>query len=248
VTECAALAGRVKSSPGSALDAVRREWTRRIEAEYGSAAHTQHLTLWFMQLGVPRELLDDGIRIVQDELDHATLSARVVEQVGSLGPPALAETQLQLQRQRPKLIEDALSALVELFCLGETVAVPLFKELRSECSVPVAREALDRILKDEVRHRAFGWEALEYFVDTQATAVEIVTATLPGLFRKVLRLYGQVPEDALIIDPECRAWGLMPLALYRSILLETATSEYLPRFAQLGIDAGPAWQRALSST
>ena len=41
-----------------------------------------------------------------------------------------------------------LRASVEIFCLGETLAVPLFKELREQCTVPVARRALDCILRE----------------------------------------------------------------------------------------------------
>ena len=37
---------------------------------------------------------------------------------------------------------EVLCAGVRVFCLGETVAVPLFKHLRERCTVPVARAAL----------------------------------------------------------------------------------------------------------
>jgi hypothetical protein len=32
---------------------------------------------------------------------------------------------------------------VEVFCLGETIAVRLFKRLRTGCTAPAARRALD---------------------------------------------------------------------------------------------------------
>lgn len=53
-----------------------------------------------------------------------------------------------------------------VFCLGETVAVRLFKRLREGATVPVARAALDRVLTDEVRHRDFGWLLLEWLTQT----------------------------------------------------------------------------------
>ena len=49
-----------------------------------------------------------------------------------------------------------------LFCLGETVAVPLFSHLRERCTESLPRAALDRILRDEVRHRDFGWDLLDW--------------------------------------------------------------------------------------
>src|SRR5262245_26733130 len=60
-----------------ASDAVRGEWARRIGAEYRSAAITQHLTLWLIQMGASPDLIDSGLRIVKDELAHARLSHRV---------------------------------------------------------------------------------------------------------------------------------------------------------------------------
>ena len=54
-----------------ATDAVRSEWLRRVEAEYRSAAITQHLTLWLIQIGASPDLLRAGLRIAGDELTHA---------------------------------------------------------------------------------------------------------------------------------------------------------------------------------
>ena len=229
----------------SAAASIRLEWSRRIEAEYTSAAHAHHLTLWLIQLGFPRELVDDGLAIVKDELDHAALSAEVAREAGATVPPALVSDQLALPRLRSDLRQDAVVAVTELFCLGETVAVPLFKTLRSECTVPVARDALDRILRDEVRHRAFGWDCLDYFLDTDPSLRSVVGSALPALFSKVLRLYGSSSRDDEVIDPEARAWGLMPRALYRAVVLEVGEREYVPRFAERSIDATAAWRSAL---
>ena len=40
-----------------ASNAVRAEWARRVEAEYRSAAITQHLTLWLIQMGASPDLI-----------------------------------------------------------------------------------------------------------------------------------------------------------------------------------------------
>lgn len=238
------------SNAAAANDAVRQEWMRRIEAEYCSAAHAQHLTLWLIQLGFPRELINDGLRIVQDELDHAELSAIVYQAAGGSSAPVLLEQTLALNRRGELLRRDALLAVVDLFCLGETLAVPLFKELRSECTVPTARKALDRILRDEVRHRQFGWDVLDYFLDIRADSKELVTDALPALFARLIHLYGRAPKELIIADRTSRAWGLMPLARYRAILFDAMGSEILPRFAEHGISAAGIWatqsQRAAS--
>src|SRR3954449_5948044 len=108
-------------------DRVRDEWRARIAAEYTSAAITQHLVLWLIQAGAPPDLIDAGLAIVADELAHSRLSHDVYTAAGGTAPPVLVREHLGLPRRDPILELDLLSAIVRVFCLGETVAVPLFK-------------------------------------------------------------------------------------------------------------------------
>jgi len=234
-----------------ASDAVRGEWGRRIEAEYRSAAITQNLTLWLIQMGASPDLIEDGLRIVRDELAHARLSHRVfVAAGGQAGPPIARET-LGLQRDAREPLELSVArAGVEVFCLGETVAVPLFKVLRERCVVPVARRALDRILRDEVRHRDFGWALLRHLLALPcAPAVRgLVDRELHAMLARQRRSY--MPAGArerpgrASIPEEDRAWGLMPVARYGEILERAVVRDYAPRFGEHGIEVAAAWQRS----
>jgi len=214
-------------------DRVQREWTRRIEAEYRSSAQTQHLTLWLIQLGAPRELIDDGLRIVQDELDHAELSAAVAREAGSQAAPALVQDELLLRVPPGTLAERALFATLEVFCLGETVAVPLFTELRRACTVPVARRALDRILKDEVRHRQFGWDLLDYLCNWDPHLVAVGRGFLAPALARLSHRYGAGTSSEVSLEE--RAWGLMAPLSYSEILEATLRKEYEPRFKERGL-------------
>lgn len=217
----------------AATELVRREWTRRVAAEYRSSAHTQHLTLWLIQLGAPRELIDDGLRIVADELDHAELSAAVCQAAASAQQPKLAQEQLQLQVGTGSLQRRCLAACLEVFCLGETLAVPLFAELRRECIVPAARAVLDRVLKDEVRHRAFGWELLDYLLERFPQELAAAQSLLLPAFARLTDTYGS--QASLAITSAERAWGLMAPAQYGRILLEATEREFRPRFRERGL-------------
>ena len=188
-------------------DAVRREWLRRVEAEYRSGAHAQHLTLWLMQLGAPPDLLELGLNVVRDELSHAELSEQVYRAAGGTGAPELSRESLGLARHATEPLElDVLRTGVEMFCLGETIAVRLFTRLREGCTVPVARRALDRILRDEVGHRDFGWTLLG------AEALE---------------------RSARSLSPATRAWGVMPVSEYLEAVDETFRRDYAPRVRAL---------------
>jgi hypothetical protein len=241
--------GRARKAPASEL--VRAEWLRRVQAEYRSAAITHHLVLWLIQLGASPDLIDAGLRIVKDELVHARLSHRVYTAAGGQDMPALAQETLGLRRpEQEPLWQSVARAGIEVFCLGETVAVPLFKVLRDGCTAPSARRALDRILRDEVRHRDFGWTLLDWLSDLPVKEVVhvCIRSELPRMFARLRRSYAP-PEGATrtAIPAEDRTWGLMPPARYAQILERTVERDYVPRFAAHGIDARTAWEASRSA-
>lgn len=232
-----------------ASDRVRDEWRARIAAEYGSAAITQHLVLWLIQIGASPDVIDAGLRIVEDELVHSRMSHDVYVDAGGVTPPQIDRANLELPRRPGVPLEaDVLRTVVRVFCLGETVAVPLFSHLRAACTVPSARAALDRVLRDEVRHRDFGWMALDWLLTTPLapSIPAMVEAELPGMFAELERSYGTgnpayADEASARIADDDRAWGLAPPADYADVLQRTFTRDYQPRFAARGIDATPSW-------
>jgi hypothetical protein len=220
---------------------VREEWRARIAAEYTSAAVTQHLVLWLIQAGAPPDLIDAGLAIVADELVHSRMSHEVYVAAGGTAPPALDRDALGLARHADALELDILRVAVRVFCLGETVAVPLFSHLRARCTEPVARDALDRILRDEVRHRDFGWDLLDWLCATPLAPriPALVEAALPEMLAELQGTYGTgnaavAGDDGSLTDAE-RAWGLAPPRDYAEILARCVDKDYRPRFAARAI-------------
>jgi hypothetical protein len=217
---------------------VRAEWRARIAAEYTSAAVTHHLVLWLIQAGAPPDLIHDGLAIVTDELAHSRMSADVFASAGGTDAPAIDQNALGLSRAG-ELHDDILRVAVRVFCLGETVAVPLFAHLREACTQPAARAALDRILRDEVRHRDFGWDLLDWCIAADAGAPARVESALPAMLVEVEASYGTanaaVAEDDGAMTDDERAWGLAPPREYAEILARTIEKEFSPRFAARGI-------------
>ncbi len=228
---------------------VRYEWAGRIEAEYRSAAVTQQTVLWLLQIGASPDLVRAGLRIVADELAHAELATKVFVAAGGKGTPVLDRSSLGLARTHRELEHDVVSAVVRIFCLGETVAVRLFANLRKGASVPVARRALDRVLADEVRHRSFGWIALEWllFLPCADELRAVVEAQLPIWLGQLERDYGDGLDRGIrsVTDVE-RAWGIAPWKEYAAILHRAHDRDYAPRFARLGI-AFPSTKAARSN-
>jgi hypothetical protein len=210
--------GRRKRQIASEL--VRTEWLRRVEAEYRSAAITQQLSLWLIQIGASPDLIRAGLRITSDELTHADMSHRVYQVAGGTEMPKLARETLGVPPRGGPLEHDVTRVAAEVFCLGETVAVPLFKELRAVCSVLVARRALDRILRDEVRHRDFGWTLLGWLFESPGAADlrRVVVAELPTYFDCLRRSYAPLAAaPQMNIDPSNAGWGLIAPAKYGEV-------------------------------
>ncbi len=226
----------------AASERVRAEWRNRIAAEYGSAAVTQHFVLWLIQIGASPDLIEDGLAIVLDELMHSQLSSEVHAAAGGTAAPAIDRGQLALPRRVALPLElDVLRAAVQVFCLNETVAVPLFAHLREATTVAPARAALDRILVDEVRHRDFGWACLDWFLTTPMApdVPGLVEADLPGLFGHLDRNYGYDDDGGVTADD--RGWGLAAPRDYAAILDATFERDFRPRFLARGIDPTGAW-------
>lgn len=225
--------------------AIQSEWQRRTEAEYSSAVLTQHLTLWLMQLVAPFELTRLGLSIVEDELVHSELSHHVYVAAGGQRAVDLQSKRLGLTDvPRGQLLQGVVRAGVESFCLGETVAVRLFSKLRAPCAQSSAKTALDRILRDEVRHKDFGWTLLEWLLSIpQSDEVrQLVDSELPAMFKRLRANYGYAQLGAERRHVEARAaWGLMPVPDYAATLDETLERDYVPLFGSLGIDARRAW-------
>ncbi len=230
---------RVKRA-SDASDFVRSEWRRRAEVEYRSAAYAQTATTWLLLASAPPVLIRAGLRIVADEIAHSELSYRVHRAAGGSATPNVTRESMTLPRSTSEPLEHDLTRVIaEVFCLGETVAVPLFHRLRRKCTVPVARKALDRVLRDEVRHRDFGFTVLEWLFSLPSGPElrALVDRELGAAFERLRIAYTPKKGAKDAFQENDRPWGLMSLAEYADALDATLPKMWVPRFRELGIDA-----------
>ena len=240
------MAAANNSRKRRASELVRYEWANRIEAEYQSAAITQELVLWLIQIGASPDLIRAGNRIVDDELVHASMAQKVWAAAGGEIPRVMDRSKLSLRREHAALELDVVASLVSVFCLGETVAVRLFSHLRRRATVPVARRALDRILRDEVRHRDFGWIALEWLLERPGAGElrGVIEKTLPAWIADLEKNYGDDLDGGIeSVTVDERSWGIAPWREYAAILHRAYEHDYRSRFAKLGIEFGPGKAR-----
>lgn len=212
---------------------VHAEWARRVAAEYRSAGVAAQVLSWGVAAGVPVALLRVAGRIVNDELDHAELGHRCLVALGGAEEPVDLRTETLRVDGTDDLLADLVRAVLRDFCLGETLAVPLFAEMRRRADQPAVVPVLDRILADEAVHRAFGWEVLDALITIDPAVVGFATMQLPTLLQG-FRGYADPPDAPALTGLE-RGCGLLDNTEYGRIFAGTLQEELVPRFTRRGI-------------
>lgn len=145
--------------------AVRTRWSRRAWGEYGAISESPALQIRFCHDRTDSDAsLYFSIRS-QEESRHAEISYLLAEQFGGyIDAPAVdyessvsthGIRRLALDADVP--VECTVAALV---CSAEQIVFNVFAHIVHITTQPAIRQAYRLILRDEVRHCAFGW----YFV------------------------------------------------------------------------------------
>jgi hypothetical protein len=223
---------------------IRRVWAQRVEAEYRSAAHTAELLHWLIACGASPDTLTIAQRIVSDELAHAELCREVLIAAGGHDGQVQVRQEELFLGHGPGLpvLHRALWVVAELFCCGETVAVPLFHAMRGGATAAEAVVALDRIQRDEAVHRAFGWTTLDELLELAGEPGRaLVQGLVPSLLERVQQGYSSASTEHSELHA---AWGLLAGAAHGPIVARCVAEVIAPRFRERGLlseaDAEPA--------
>ena len=149
------------------LRAARMYWSRRAWGEYGAISESPALQIRFCQEHcVPDMALFFSIRS-QEESRHAETCYRMAEALGGYyeEPAARAfQGSVATHGIRKMALDPGISlegTIAALVCAAEEIAFDVFRHLIEITVNPVARQVSKMILRDEVRHCAFGWAFLE---------------------------------------------------------------------------------------
>ncbi len=195
--------------------AVRSAWAGRTAAEYRSAAVASEMLHWCIVLGVAPDLVAEVHRVVDDELNHADMSRAVHEAAGGLPTDVvIARESLSLTICPTETLERrALAAAFQEFAVHETVALECFREMRKHALVPIVRSTVDRIARDEARHRRVGWRLVESLLAQTGERKWLQTMVAPAV-DGVLLAYGTRHAPTA----EDLRWGLLdPDAYLRAV-------------------------------
>jgi len=150
------------------LFAARQYWSRRAWSEYGAIAESPALLLRFAKERREPELSLFWTIRTQEEIRHADACRRMADALGGYLPePVTKDLEESVATHGVRGMSfDADTSLESLFasliCCAEVIAFDVFRALIKTTSDPVAKQILQLIFRDEVRHCEFGWKYMEY--------------------------------------------------------------------------------------
>jgi hypothetical protein len=215
------------------LARVAAGWRRLAEDERRGIVSAAHLAADLAALDAPAAILAMAGRVVQDEIHHLEVCARVLEEVD---PAARVSARIEcaLGATRPSPDETVLArTLVTEFALGKPVVASAFAAARAIVREPLLGWAYGELLHDETRHATFGARAAAWVIrawstlQRQALWTDCLTNGAPATTPR--------PRDA-----EAEELGLLPGEVDTNL-----PRWILPHLAPLGIHPRPANSQAL---
>ena len=216
-------------------------WGDQVVAEYGSAAISALFSQWLLKVGASPDLVKQCLDIAKDEVDHAQLCHQVLLASGHPIEPALSEAVLQLDPVYDDFRKDVLAIWLRVYCLGETVAVPLFSAMKKQTTQPEALQAYARILHDEPRHSGFGWLGLAWANATWPETVKWLPELFPQALRAIAMDYYVTQTAPQPLSSTERAWGLLPQEDYGHIFEKAVLRLYAKHLRFYAIDVESIW-------
>ena len=173
-------------------DAARLYWSRRAWGEYGAISESPALQIRFCQQKHEPDLRFFFTIRTQEEARHAEACYLLAEKLGGyIEAPLKSAYQGSVAthgvRRMALDLDIPLEATIAgLVCAAEEVAFDAFAHLVRVTRNPVARKVLQLIMRDEVRHCAFGWAYMEARIPSLTKAqLEGVQLAVETMIEKV---------------------------------------------------------------
>jgi hypothetical protein len=227
------------------LELARAAWPLRAAEELRSALIYRALSI-ASRVALPA-WSERFAGVMRDELEHTRLCAAVGARLGA--PPPRYDARPVRARVAPLRDPIARTAALVLseVAIGETISTSLLHAARRETREPLARFAIDRILRDEVRHQRLGWDALAVLGPTLTAAQHDALAREASLTFAAAETSIALPvlrslEAGEPFDPAWSALGVLAFEARADAFYRAVDRFVIPRLARLGIDGARAWR------
>jgi hypothetical protein len=212
------------------LARVAAGWRRLADDERRGVVAAARVTADLAAAAAPPALLATAARIVQDEVHHLEVCARVLEALDPEPQPAPRPLERAPGLSTTLATSETAMArtLVTELALGKPVAASAFASARAVVREPLLAWAYTELLHDETRHATFGAKAAAWVIRHWSTPQR------QALWTDCLT-NGAPPRAARLRDPEAEALGLLPGEIDGPL-----PRWILPHLAPLGIHPRPS--------
>ena len=241
---CRLLRPMSAAPPEQSRRLAARVWSARCVVERAAARRFEQLAVELDAQGVSSNVTGLAREAADDELRHAEICESLARHFGA--PPAGVTESFALRRVAPPYLgrRDALAyEVVALCCVTETLSTALLGRLVERATDGLARQGLQSILRDEVRHSRLGWAYLAETAPPQAMAA--VSRHLPALLAATLS--DELFDESTVSFDEAALAGLGQLERdeRRRTTHETLEKVVFPGLELFGVHvaAGRRWLR-----
>lgn len=140
-------------------------WLAMGLTEHASVAAFARFVLHLLSLAAPPDLVQDAIRAMADEVEHARLCFALAQRVTgeAAGPGLMNLAGIFAKKDDPAAI---LRAAILEGCFEETISARCVQAALERTVDDAVRAALTRIVEDESRHAALSWRFVTWMLRT----------------------------------------------------------------------------------
>ncbi len=219
---------------------VGATWLERTRQEHLAVGAFSLLARELAEVGCDSVVLSLVTRAACDEVRHAEICRRFA--LALLGPrqvPARFKGLPKVPMHAGATPEArALLHVVEMCCLSETITGVYFTEMLARATDPVAREAIESLLEDEIDHGRVGWAYLAARARDRST--EGLAEALPAMLTRTLRGVLGAKLPAHDDDATLETCGYLGARAAVEVYGRAVRDVILPGFETLRVDVGPA--------
>lgn len=233
------------------LGRVAAEWQQICNVERDSVITATLVATDLARLGAPPAILSLAARVIEDEVRHVEVCARVLETLGAKVIPPVPESTRSTLGHGEALESRCARALIAGFAVGDPLSAACFAAARSLAREPLLAWGYTELLRDEARHGHFGTKAGAWVIrrwtteDRQALWPDCV-AEMEALER---RRGGPLPRaansNARWTDRAAEALGVLRPEVYCDALVNAIPRWVLPNLQALRILPQPPPRPAL---
>ena len=210
-------------------------WQQRAASESSVRGVFIQLVAELVATGAHADVIALARRATEDEAKHARICAELAAVYRGGAPIEVIPTAVRLPDYGEAPRMRAALHVVNLCCIGETIATAFVEACVAECAWPELREVHGHHLADEIHHARIGWAHLVSLTSDERGQVAL---RIPELLRAQVQAWearlAELPEKGIA------GHGYPPRATLIAVVHGAVRDLVLPGFEYVGVDPSQA--------